>query len=84
MKVIIIDDEKAFHLVMNRLLTEMEGVEVVGCFQHPEEAMKQMSHTKVDLAFIDIEIGRQSGLDVARELRSLYTDLNMVFVTSHK
>jgi two-component system LytT family response regulator len=32
MKVIIIDDEKAMHLIMSRMLAKVDDVEIVGSF----------------------------------------------------
>lgn len=84
MRVIIIDDEKAVHIVLKRLLAQMDGVDVVGCYQHAAEAIEQVRQGAVDLVFIDIMIGQDNGLEVARQLRSARPELELVFLTSHK
>ncbi|MBW7476464.1 response regulator [Paenibacillus oenotherae] len=84
MRVIVIDDEKAMHIVMNRLLSEISRVEVVGCYQNAAEALEQIRREAIDLVFIDIMIGQDHGLEVARQLRSTHSEVDIVFVTSHK
>lgn len=84
MRVIVIDDEKAVHIVMKRLLSQMDSVGVAGCFQSAEEAIAQVRNDSIDLVFIDIMIGQDNGLEVARQLRSAHRELEIVFLTSHK
>jgi two-component SAPR family response regulator len=84
MKVIVIDDEKAMHIVMNRFLSEISGVVVVGCYQNAAQALEQVRQEAIDLVFIDIMIGQDHGLEVARQLRSTHSEIDIVFVTSHK
>ncbi|WP_188998425.1 response regulator [Paenibacillus nasutitermitis] len=80
----MIDDEKAMHIVMNRLLSEISGVVVVGCYQNAAQALEQIRQEAIDLVFIDIMIGQDHGLEVARRLRSTHSEVDIVFVTSHK
>jgi two-component SAPR family response regulator len=84
MRVLVIDDEKAMHIVMNRLLSEISGVVVVGCFQNAAQALEHILHEVIDLVFIDIQIGQDNGLDVARQIRKTHSEVDLVFVTSHK
>lgn len=84
MRVIVIDDEKAVHIVLKRLLAQMDGVDVIGCYQHAAEAIEHIRQEAVDLVFIDIRIGQDNGLEVARQLRSARPELELVFLTSHK
>ncbi len=84
MKAFVIDDERVYHTIMERLLSQIGGVELVGCYLRPEDALEQLRHQEVDIAFIDIQIGQDNGLDAARLLRSVHPDLEIVFVTSHK
>jgi two-component SAPR family response regulator len=84
MRVIVIDDEKAMHLVMKQLLSQIHDVDVAGRYQHPAEAIEHIRQETIDLVFIDIEIGQDNGLEVARQLRSAHRELDIVFITSHK
>jgi DNA-binding NarL/FixJ family response regulator len=84
MKVIIIDDQKAMHYILSRMLSNMKQVEVVGIFQDTTTAYSYMMNNKVDLVFVDINMPRESGLDFAKRLRENGWIMKLVFVTSHK
>ncbi len=83
MKVLLVDDESAMLLAMKILLTKMEGVELIGAFQSANAALEFMEGKEVDLAFLDIEIAGDSGLELARRLRAMHSGLDIVFTTSH-
>lgn len=83
MKVLIVDDEPAMLLAMKRLLSNIEDVELVGSFQNAAEVLTFVRDSDVDLAFLDIQIAADDGLELARSLRSVRSDLDIVFTTSH-
>lgn len=83
-KVVVIDDEKAMHLIMKKLIAEINDVELVGCYHNAEQALQYIEQYEIDLVFIDMMIGQDHGLDVARKLRARHSEINIVFVTSHK
>jgi two-component SAPR family response regulator len=85
MRVLIVDDEPAMLLAMKRLLSSMDDVELVGSFQSAQEAVDFIrdGDVGVELAFLDIQIAADDGLELARSLRSFRADLDIVFMTSH-
>lgn len=83
MKVLIVDDEPAMLLVLKRMLSKMEGVELVGSFQSAAEALEFVRGRDVDLAILDIMISADNGLELARSMRSIRAELDIVFTTSH-
>lgn len=83
MKVLIVDDEPAMLLAMKRLLSNMEDVELVGSFRNAAEALDFVRDREVDLAFLDIKIAKDDGLELARSLRLIRSKLDIVFTTSH-
>jgi DNA-binding NarL/FixJ family response regulator len=84
MKVALIDDEKAMHLIMKRMLAKIEDVEIVGSFQETKTAFFFLMSHRVDLIFVDINMFSESGLDFAKRLRESGWQMKLVFVTSHK
>jgi len=84
MRAIIIDDEQAMLFVMERHLSQIEGVTVVGAFRQGSEALAYIQRESADLAFIDMNIAGEHGLTLARTLRTHCPALEIVFVTSHK
>lgn len=83
MKVLIVDDEKAMHLIMKRMLAKIEGVEVVGSFADTASAEAYLKGDAVDLIFIDINMPKESGMAFAQRLRAGGREVKLVFVTSH-
>jgi len=84
MRVLLIDDEQAMLTALNLLLSRIDGVIVVGMVSSRAEAIAFAAQQVVDLAFIDIMIAEDNGLALARELRKMNADLDIVFLTSHK
>lgn len=84
MKIIIIDDEKAMHLIMKRMLAKLMDIEIVGVFHETASAFTYLMDHKVDLIFVDINMPRENGLEFAERLRESGRDTKIVFITSHK
>lgn len=84
MKVIIIDDEQAMLAIMQRMLRRIENIEIIGGFQSVKDALLFTQNTVVDIAFVDIMIADESGLELARQLRAGQKNMEIVFVTSHR
>ncbi|MBD8070152.1 response regulator [Bacillus sp. PS06] len=84
MKVLIIDDEKAMHLVMSKMLGKIPDLEIVGMFQDSLRAFSYIETHSVDLVFVDISMPKENGLDFAKRMAESDRDLPIIFVTSHK
>lgn len=84
MKAILIDDEKAMHLIMSRLLVKLPGIEVVGKFQDTASAEAYLDGHPVDMIFVDIQMPKETGMRFAERMAELRPELHIVFVTSHK
>lgn len=84
MRVVLIDDEKAMHLIMKRMLAKINDVEIVGSFLETKTAFSFLMSHRVDLVFVDISMFNESGLDFAKRLRESGWQMKLVFVTSHK
>jgi DNA-binding NarL/FixJ family response regulator len=65
---LIVDDNAGFRQEMGGLLEE-QGLEVVGGAASAAEALQQIAELQPDLALIDIDLGRDSGLTLASRLR---------------
>jgi len=65
---LIVDDNAGFRHEMGGLLEE-QGLEVVGGAASAAEALQQIAELRPDVALIDIDLGRDSGLTLATRLR---------------
>lgn len=66
------------------MLAKVNQVEIVGSFFDTTEAFSFLRNNEVDLAFVDISMPWESGLDFAKRLREAGNQIRLVFVTSHK
>ena len=83
MKVIIVDDEQIAIEVLENQLKEIEGLEVVGKFKEPMEVLKNINDLEVDVVFLDMEMGKIHGLELAEILLRNISPLEIVFVTAY-
>ena len=60
----------------------MPDATIVG-FEWPSEAIEYASENQVSLAFLDIELGAESGLDLCRSLLDINPHTNVVFLTAY-
>jgi DNA-binding NarL/FixJ family response regulator len=65
---VIVDDNASFREEMRGLLAE-QGLDVVGGAGSAADAHRQIAELRPDVALIDIDLGRESGLELARQLR---------------
>lgn len=84
LKVIIVDDEKAMHFIMKRMLAKVDEVEIVGNFHETTAAFSYLLNHDVDLIFLDIKFPGEDGLELAQRLRENGRQMKLVFVTSYE
>jgi len=82
LRVMIADDEPRARQYLEKLLSEHEGVEVVGSARNGAEAFALIARTRPDVAFLDIHMPDVSGLEVARHLKGDDAPV-VVFVTAY-
>jgi DNA-binding NarL/FixJ family response regulator len=68
LRCLIVDDNASFREEMRGLLAE-QGLDVVGGAGSAAEAKRQIAELRPDVALIDIDLGGESGLELARQLR---------------
>lgn len=81
--VILLDDEKIIlDGELSVLKDTMPDADIHG-FTEPDNAIRFSKDNKVHLAFVDIEMGRVSGLDVCRKLMEIEPHTNVIFLTAY-
>ena len=83
-EVIVVDDEK---IVLAGCLEVIEkalpDASIVG-FTNQHDAITYAKTNRISLAFLDIEMGSVSGLDLCKELLEIDPHTNVIYVTAHK
>ena len=79
----IADDEPRALRDVEEALTEAVPDCKPATFTSPANALEYAQSNSVDVAFLDIEMGRVSGLVLAKKLKDLQPDIHIIFVTSY-
>ena len=82
--VILVDNERIILTGSLPVLAKaLPGASISG-FTKPSEALEFARNNPVDLAFLDIEMGKKSGLTVCTELLEINPKTNVVFLTAYE
>ena len=81
--VILVDDETIILQGTIPVLSEaLPDANITG-FSKPSEAVEFAKNTKIAIAFLDIEIGRTSGIELCKTLLEINPLTNVIFLTSY-
>ena len=81
--VILVDDETILLQGTIPVLSEaLPDANITG-FSKPSEAVEFAKNTKIAVAFLDIEIGRTSGIELCKTLLEINPLTNVIFLTSY-
>ena len=75
---LIVDDSADFRDAARAML-ERGGIEVVGTACDGDEAMRQAAALRPDVALVDVDLGAESGFDIAERLR----DVPVILTSTH-
>lgn len=84
MRIIAIDDEKIARENLRITLLEIGRTDEIVCFSKGREAIDYVQENPFDLAFVDINMGNENGLDVAQELKNANPKALIVFLTGYE
>jgi CheY-like chemotaxis protein len=84
LRCLIVDDSDDFAAAARDLL-ERQGLDVVGVASTGSEALASVEEVRPDVALIDIDLGDESGLDLAQRLSGTagLEDLPLVLISTY-
>ena len=83
MNIIAVDDEKlALETLVDSAEKVMPDASIHG-FCNPQEAVEYVQSNECEIAFLDIKMRGISGLELARQLKNIQGDINIIFVTGY-
>ncbi len=83
MRAIIVDDEPIMIKRFVRLSEDIPDIQIVGRFETAADALKYAKSNVIDVAFLDVEMPRKNGIEIAKELRAIRPDVIIVFITAY-
>jgi DNA-binding NarL/FixJ family response regulator len=80
LRCLIVDDSEEFLSSAARLLS-LQGVSVVGRASSIEEALALASALSPDVALVDVELGDEDGIDLARQMTAGDSSANVILIS---
>ena len=73
-KTLIVDDEPLARARLERLLRQIETIDVVGLSENGREAINQVEELSPNLIFMDVQMPQMNGIDAAKQIMDDYAD----------
>ena len=83
MRTVLVDDEPVILEELKLMLENNENIEVVGAYTDPLKVLHELSVTRPDCAFLDIEMVGFSGIELAEKLSEKNPQIEVLFVTAY-
>ncbi len=83
MKIWLIDDEQPCLDELAWLLKEYPDLELAGMDTNPLRALETLSHSQVDALFLDIDMPKLDGLELALRIQEKCPGMIVIFVTAY-
>ncbi|CAM4158563.1 response regulator [Lederbergia lenta] len=83
MKVILVDDEPILLTHLEKLFKDIDGIQLIGMYSNPYQAIEAVLRDKPDVVFLDIEMPEINGIEVAEKIQNNLPLINIVFVTAY-
>jgi len=82
-KFLIVDDHPIFRHGLSSLIESDQRYRVIGQAGSVAEALERVAAEVPDIAVIDISLGRESGLDLLKELHTYHPEVRSLVVSIH-
>ena len=82
LRCMLVDDNDSF-LEAARHLLEADGIEVVAAVTTGTEAVARLAGLRPDVVLVDVRLGDESGLDVARRLLDEGASTPVILISTH-
>ena len=83
MRIVIVDDSVVIRLRLMRLLSGLDGIEIVGQADDVPAAKELVKKLKPDVAILDIRMPSGSGADLVQELKQLKPAPTVIMLTNY-
>lgn len=84
LKAILIDADPQAIYKLDKQITSLSDIEVVGTYNDPLLGKEAILTKNVDVVFLETLLPRLSGIVLAKQLKQQVPNLNIVFVTAHR
>jgi DNA-binding NarL/FixJ family response regulator len=82
-RILIVDDHPVVRQGLRSLLAGHSDLEIIGEAEDGAEVLPFLSKHPIDVILLDIQMKGQSGIEVARRVRTAYPDIKIVVLTTY-
>ncbi|MCT4543878.1 MAG: response regulator [Vallitalea sp.] len=82
-KTILIDDERPALNNLERLLKGYDQIEIIGAYTDVTKVFEKIKKEKVHMFFLDIDMPKMKGIDAAKKILEIDSNVQIVFVTAY-
>lgn len=82
-KTVLIDSEHDDLLSLKKLIQKFDEIEVLQTFLDANEALKFILENELDLIFVQIEMSKLSGLEIAKEIAKRNRNAKIILISDH-
>jgi DNA-binding NarL/FixJ family response regulator len=82
--IVLVDDHLLFRKGIEKIIAEIDGLEVVGEASDGLELLKLLEEIRPDLIILDISMPNLRGLEATREIKKTYRDIKILILSMHK
>ncbi len=80
-RITIADDHPVFRSGLRKIIEEDNEIEIIGEADNGEKALGMIQELKPDIALLDIDMPKMSGIDVLKEMKKKKIDVKTIFLT---
>jgi DNA-binding NarL/FixJ family response regulator len=82
-QIIIIEDNAELRSIYSMVLATVGGYDVISTYNSCEDAIKDLTKTKPDLAIVDLTLPGMSGISGIYKIKKILPDIKVMVVTVH-
>jgi two-component system, chemotaxis family, protein-glutamate methylesterase/glutaminase len=79
--VLVVDDTVVYRTIVSDVVTNLDGVTLVGTASNGRMALEKMERLDVDVVLLDVEMPEMDGLEALEVIRREYPDVNVIMVS---
>lgn len=83
-KVLIVEDDPMVAYLDEKYINAVQGFEVIDKVSNGEDAIEVLSKNKYDLIILDVYMPKVDGIELLKEIRKKFLDVDVIFVTAAK
>lgn len=80
---IVVEDEPLARQQIENYISEIDTLELKGSFSNGLEAQKFLMNNQIDFCFLDIEMPKLNGMELAKRLKEQKNECKIIFTTAY-